>query len=151
MNILFINQVSKTSHNILQKMDLFNLPVGKYNLTDGIFFVIENYDTKFRNNLAYESHYKYIDIHYMLEGREIITIASIKNCKKITEYDYNKDIIFYENNLEGIDYLLTSGNFLLLYPQDAHIPSICVNNPEKIKKIVFKIPTTLIKEDNNAE
>ncbi|WP_420188081.1 YhcH/YjgK/YiaL family protein [Bacteroides pyogenes] len=49
-------------------------------------------------------------------------------------------IAFYTYSKKNTtDYVVGNGYFLLVCPQDAHIPQLCVGAPELIKKITIKI------------
>lgn len=37
------------------------------------------------------------------------------------------------------DFTLTNGTFLLLYPEDAHLPGLSAQKDINVRKIVFKI------------
>jgi YhcH/YjgK/YiaL family protein len=53
------------------------------------------------------------------------------------EYEATKDFLplFGEGDLVK----LKSGCFVLLFPEDAHMPSMAIGNPEPAKKVVIKI------------
>ena len=43
-------------------------------------------------------------------------------------------------DIQYIIYLLEPGDFLILYPKDAHMPGVCEGTPEKVQKAVVKVP-----------
>lgn len=85
-----------------------------------------------------EAHKNYIDLQYVLEGTEEMHVAEISSLKPICSYDTDKDCIFYEGECPTKT-VLSSGDFAILFPQDGHIPGVMHQNPEPIKKMVFKI------------
>ena len=122
----------------LQKNDLKNLKDGKYDI-DGnkIYASIQTYETK--EDAKYEAHRKYIDIQYIVNGEEKIGVTDLSNCISCTNYDESKDIEFFdiEKKDEYLD--LDEGYFMILYPQDAHKPSISKDKTSTVKKVVVKV------------
>lgn len=119
----------------LRNNDLNSLDCGRYYIeNENIFANVDEYETK--TDAKYEAHRKYIDIQYMVKGKEYIGVTDIKNCTTCIEYNAEKDIEFFE----AIDEFQTlkTGEFLILYPHDAHKP--CINKEKSLcKKIVVKI------------
>jgi YhcH/YjgK/YiaL family protein len=54
------------------------------------------------------------------------------------EYDSEKDVILYDL-ADGTDVKLESGDFVILYPHDAHVPTLQSGSPADVKKIVLKV------------
>lgn len=114
----------------------------RYELDDNIFAVIESYPTKPLSEGRLEAHRKYIDIQMVLSGEETICWHNINGLSIETPYDVDKDILFFKLP-EKIDSLTTlyKGTFMLLYPEDGHMPQIqAQERSEIIKKVVVKIP-----------
>lgn len=122
----------------LQKTDLINLTDGKY-IIDGesVFASIQTYNTK--ATADYESHKKYIDIQYIIQGVEKIGVTDINNCSSCLPYDSDKDLEFYKINTREEYLELSQGFFLILYPHDAHKPSITSQEKSLVKKVVVKV------------
>lgn len=123
----------------LVNTDLKNLSDGRYEV-DGekIFASIQTYETK--EDAKYEAHRKYIDIQYLVSGTEQIGVTDIKNCNTCIEYNLEKDIEFFDMNKDELFIKLESCDFLILYPHDAHKPSISVNKEKSlVKKVVVKV------------
>lgn len=122
----------------LEKTDLENISDGKYEIEgEFIFASVQTYETKTDAN--YESHRKYIDIQYMINGAEKIGVTDINNCISNIPYDKEKDLEFYNINCEEEFLELSKGVFLILYPHDAHKPSISITEKSKVKKVVVKV------------
>jgi biofilm protein TabA len=115
------------------------LAPGRYELANGLFYLIQEYDTKPEADVKFESHLKYIDIQMILEGDEIIDIAPSKELIKDQGYDASKDIEFYSPIKKYIRLNLRVNEFGIFFPQDGHRPGIKLNS-KKVKKLVFKIP-----------
>ena len=103
------------------------------------FVMLQSYETEAFDGHRYESHKNYLDIQYVLEGSEIIRVADISGLAVFQDYDSGKDIMFYDGKAEGIDVILQPGDFVVLYPQDGHMPKLAAGSPGVIKKAVAKI------------
>ncbi|NQU52238.1 MAG: YhcH/YjgK/YiaL family protein [Bacteroidetes bacterium] len=123
----------------LKSADLKNMPLGKQELEGKHLFVsVDEYTTKDKSETKYESHKKYIDIQYVIEGEELMGLTTLDKVKVTEPYDSSKDLIFYE--YDGGDYVKTTpDNFVIFFPEDAHRPMMKVNNNSKVRKIVVKI------------
>ena len=122
----------------LTQNDLENIADGKYEI-DGeeVYASVQTYET--RCDAKYESHRKYIDIQYMIRGKEKIGVTDLANCTTCIEYDETKDLEFYDINVKEEYLELLSGQFIIFYPHDAHKPSINLNEKEFVKKVVVKV------------
>lgn len=114
-----------------------NKEAGKYPLNDGIFALVQEYTTKPQSECIYETHQRYIDIQYIVEGTEKMGIAFSGQTTKA--YDTEKDIEFFDCNGFLID--LHKQDFALLFPQDFHQPK--VGNGSFVKKVVVKVPVEI--------
>ncbi len=116
--------------------------VGKYELENGAYVSVQEYTTKARAEAKYEAHKKFIDIQLILSGKELIAVTPIEKMEIKDEYNETKDVMFFQHNDECTDYVLESGDFLILYPQDVHMPGVCVNEKSAVRKIVVKVPVS---------
>ena len=90
------------------------------------------------NPKIFEAHRKYIDLHYIMEGAEQFGYANIGTLTPVTEYDETGDYIFLKG--EGSRLTLRAGDFLIAFPEDAHIPALKSNQTVMVKRAVVKIP-----------
>ena len=122
----------------LENTDLANLKVGKYEI-DGknIFAIVSEYEAKNIEEGKWEAHREYLDIQYVVSGKEKIGYASINEMKMIGEYNNEKDVLFLCG--EGDLLLVNEGTFALFAPQDVHMPGIQATSWKHVKKIVVKI------------
>ena len=123
----------------LKSADLKALPVGKQELEgEHLFVSVAEYYGKQKEEAFYESHKKYIDIQYVIQGEEIIGLTTLDKVEVKDPYDAEKDIAFY--NYEGGNYLkATPDKFFLFFPDDVHRPSLTTGDSVLVKKIVVKI------------
>ena len=63
--------------------------------------------------------------------------TNIENTTVTEEYDEKRDVMFLNGNVDKV--LATNKNFIIFYPEDAHMPALSVTTPQKVKKAIFKI------------
>ncbi|MBR1425167.1 YhcH/YjgK/YiaL family protein [bacterium] len=117
--------------------------LGKYVISDDIYANVEEYFTKEVTNAKFESHKKYLDIQILLKGKEKISYAPVDELNILQNYDENRDIVFYSDNVENVPYITLDGsNFVVLFPHEAHAPQISLNESMKVLKVVVKMKIT---------
>ena len=123
----------------LIKNNKFERTPGRYELNNGMFYLAQSYESKPEADCFFESHRKFIDLQYIVSGKEYHGIANISFLAPIESYNEEKDIIKY--NGTGTNILLDEGYFGIYFPQDGHKPNINAGSkPVKMFKLVFKIP-----------
>lgn len=126
--LLFLNTASKDLEN------------GVYVLNPKVKAIVSEYTTKKINEYGYEAHREYIDIQYLIYGEERICCLPLEYLKEIKPYNEEKDAAFYEEvAFKPQELLIGNGYFTVLYPQDGHMPQMCINEPQKVKKVVVKV------------
>lgn len=68
---------------------------------------------------VFEAHRKYMDLHYIVEGSEVIATADPLSLRTTVPYSDEKDILFLEGEKDG-QYTLKPGQFMVCWPGDAH-------------------------------
>lgn len=87
----------------------------------------------------WENHKNYIDIQYIFKGKEKFGVCDVKILKKINGYDDVKDIEFFQGN-DDLDLLtLNEKEFIIVFPDDAHLPARKISGCEKADRIVLKV------------
>ncbi|MCL2566789.1 MAG: YhcH/YjgK/YiaL family protein [Alphaproteobacteria bacterium] len=125
--------------NFIAETDFSKIESDKITIDDDNFFMISNITTKDVSEGFWESHRKYIDIHYVLSGEELIGYENISELKVDKNYNEDKDLITYFGSMKNSIHL-KPGMFVLVYPEDAHMPNVSPNGTAAaLKKIVFKI------------
>jgi biofilm protein TabA len=86
--------------------------------------------------LLLESHLKFIDIHFVIEGNDRFAYAPL-GYDGIIEQSRNieNDLITYSGDYP-MDFNLNKDFFVVLFPQDIHSPCL---EPVRNKKIVVKV------------
>ncbi len=131
-----LNSDFKEVFDYLKKHDLKNMPLGKHSIKgDEIFFNLNEYETKPIQKL--EAHKKYIDIQVVISAEEYMGYTNIENTTISEEYNSEKDVMFLNGNVDKLK--ADTKSFLIFYPEDAHMPALCIDTPKKVKKAIFKI------------
>lgn len=122
----------------LRDSDLTMLKPGKYPIDgDNAFASITETPSKEFDKTTWESHRKYIDLQYVIKGKEKIGVAPVLTATVIKPYNEKADAANYTAN--GQFYIAEPGTFYLFFPQDAHRPTIKVDGYDVVKKLVIKI------------
>lgn len=116
-------------------------PVGTYQINQHVKAIVSEYETKAENEHGFEAHKKYIDIQYLLFGEERIACLPIERLNETKAYNEETDAAFYAADLKlQPSYIsLLTGYFAIFFPQDGHMPQLCVDKPMKVKKVVVKV------------
>jgi biofilm protein TabA len=122
--------------DFMKTHDLVNIATGKYAIMgDTVFASITEDPSKKMEDAKWESHKKYIDLQYIIKGKEIIGVADAS--KATVTKPYTPDAMNYI--ADGTYYTTDSGTFFLFFPNDAHRPVIKADGYDVVKKIVIKI------------
>ena len=124
----------------LKDNDLTKLEVKRYDIDgDNLYATISEYTTKNEETANFEAHRKYVDIQYVIKGKEIMNIAPISTVKEIvTPYDEKKDIEFV-TVAKKVNYTASIDNFFIFFPDDAHRPGLKVEVNLPVRKVVIKL------------
>jgi YhcH/YjgK/YiaL family protein len=137
---LNMNNNFKKAFDFLEDPNTMNLENGRYDIdSDNVYAFVQSYETKNAEENKWESHEKYIDIQYVIEGDESIHWAPIDQLIVSEEYSEEKDATFYSSNSYLTELNLKKNYFCILYPKDGHKPGCIFNKPTQMKKIVVKI------------
>ncbi len=122
----------------LAKTDFNSLPLGKHEVegTD-LFAIVNEYETKDAVDCVWEAHQKYIDIHYILRGSELIGTTLLTNQLPTKEYDDENDYWLFEGGESK--QVLQPGMFAIFYPHDIHSTSHHPNLKSFVRKVVMKV------------
>lgn len=119
-----------------------DITVGIYQLTPNVKAIVSEYTTKEANENGYETHRQNIDIQYLLKGNEKITCLPVEKLSETKSYCEETDAAFYNAVTCHTPSTLTLrplSSFAIFFPQDGHMPQLCVNEAEKVKKVVVKV------------
>jgi len=146
------HQVSMTATlrkaiEFLRRPDIHNMADGRVDI-DGqhVFALVQRYETIKTDAPKFEYHRKYIDIQYIVSGKEVIGWAPVERMTITEAYDMEKDICFGTVPKEEITPVyLQAGQLVVFYPEDGHAPKLAAGAPSHVVKIVVKVVTKLSK------
>lgn len=132
---------SETAIRALKETSFLDLKEGRYSVDgDEVYFMINKYNTKSTDVAQFETHKKYIDIQYMVQGNEIIYCDLACHMEEDGEYIAAIDKQPYVNAPGTVVIRMHPGNIALLFPEDAHKVGCMVgNNSYPVFKVVLKI------------
>lgn len=127
----------KRAFEHIRQMDTETIPTGRYELDgENMYVLVQEYNTKLQEEGKWEAHRRYIDLQYVVRGIEGMGYANIHHLQQ-GEYDAAKDFLSLFGKGDLVK--LKSGCFILLFPEDAHMPSLAIGKPEPAEKIAIKI------------
>ncbi|MCC8138702.1 MAG: YhcH/YjgK/YiaL family protein [Lachnospiraceae bacterium] len=88
----------------------------------------------------WEAHKKYADLHFCIEEGEVISCKDAKLVRDFGEYSEQKDIMFAPATNDGVRVPMRMGDFVVVYPEDAHMPGVAIGEEKTVRKIIVKIP-----------
>ena len=128
----------KAAFSYLQQTNLFSLKAGKYPiLGDTVFALVTDGPPKDASTAKWESHHRYIDVHYVISGKEKTALVPVSSAMVTVPYDSAKDIAFYTAN--GKFRQSDSTSLYIVFPPDVHCPAVAVKGYSNLKKIVLKV------------
>lgn len=122
-----------------------DLTAGRHEIDgDRMFAMVSRYETRDPAIFHPEAHRRYLDVQYLVSGRETIYWSPLDEVGEPTQdYDDVKDIIFYRRNDRGRPIELSGGHFAVFLPEDAHQPGCHVGGAAtEVHKIVVKVRVT---------
>lgn len=113
---------------------------GVYELSPRVKAIVSEYTTKEVNENGYEAHRDYIDIQYLISGQEKICCLPLEYLKETKAYNKDIDAAFYEEvYVQTQEMAIGNGYFAIFFPQDGHMPGLCVDISKMVRKVVIKV------------
>lgn len=137
----FTEKKFRIAFDFLKRKDLAELPVGWIELGDGVRASIQHYTSFKWDENRFETHDKFFDVQYVIEGMELCGVCDRSETKKVAvPYNAGNDVTFYEEPKHYGTVFLNAGDFIVLGPEDAHKPRCAAGEQIPIKKVVIKVP-----------
>lgn len=125
---------------VMSNISVENFPEERIEIVDNdIFINAVMLESKPEENCIFEAHKKFIDIHYIVSGVEVIKVSDVSNLSDIGDYNEQNDILFYKTGESSSTVVLRAGDFLVCYTHDAHKVAIQHDGVSNIKKLVGKM------------
>lgn len=107
---------------------------------DAVYALVQRYQTRPAAGMQMEAHRRYIDIQFIVRGREVINWAPLATLSEVTlPYDATKDAGLFAAVTHMVPVRLATGQFAILFPDDAHAPCCAWDAPEDVVKVVVKV------------
>ena len=94
-----------------------------------------DYETVAEDQSFFEAHRRYLDVHVMVSGCERVDLSDPAG---LTEFTHQGDFWGYHGEAEQ-SLILKPGDFLVVFPGDAHRLKIRLGDPARVSKVVFKV------------
>jgi len=142
----------QTALRHLKSTDFAALPCGNYDVQGkDIYVQLVEPTTRAQADTKPEIHSTYIDVHFLLVGRERIGFADDTGKNAVSEdHLADRDLLFYRaaENESFVD--MVPGDFAIMFPADVHRPACQVDGPLAIRKIVMKVRASLLAKGSRA-
>lgn len=110
---------------------------GTIPLSDGNRILVQEGVTKAKEEKLCEAHRKYLDVQYIVEGEETVGWAPLETLTLEGEFNTEKDIGRYAGPVDCMR--IGAGYCYVVFPEDAHMPGIHLDQPHAFKKMVMKL------------
>ncbi|MGP6147328.1 YhcH/YjgK/YiaL family protein [Jeotgalibaca sp. A122] len=125
----------------LKTLDLKELELGRFEIGEGIFANVMEYETSNINERQFESHRNYLDIQYVISGTEEIHVSPYTNYEEAVPYDLANDLELLEEPHAYAKFILNENEFVVMGANEPHRGAGMVDGmPVKVRKLVVKIP-----------
>ena len=107
---------------------------------DNIYLNCAEYDTHDREGALTEAHRAYLDVMVVVEGVETVYVKRTDALKNVTKpYDASIEALLADTDADVSAVRLEKGDFLVLFPEDAHAPGCHADAPCHVKKAIGKV------------
>ncbi|HEX2092902.1 MAG TPA: YhcH/YjgK/YiaL family protein [Longimicrobiaceae bacterium] len=106
---------------------------------DDLFALVQTYETGPSTEKRFESHRRYLDVQFLIEGSERILHVPVQLLTPATGYDEDTDLLFYQEPRYSSSLLLRPGDFAVFHPGDAHKPGCMAGGRHRVRKVVVKV------------
>ena len=107
-------------------------------VADGIVARPARYVPHAPDPARFEFHRRFTDVQFVAEGEERVLVAPLAETRAVAPFDEAADVGF--GSAEGVAVRLRAGEFLVLFPHEAHQPGVAAETGAgKVRKIVVKV------------
>jgi len=110
---------------------------GTIQLSGGNRILVQEGQTKSAEGKLCEAHRQYLDIQYIVEGEETVGWAPLDKLTLDGGFDTAKDKGMYAGKVDFVR--IGAGNCYVVFPEDAHMPGVHLDQPHSYKKLVLKL------------
>lgn len=133
-----LNEKFEKALKFLKETDFSGMDEGRIDIEgEEIYALIVRYNTINPEDGKWEAHQNYIDIQYIVNGSEDFGFVNADYLEPTSDYDVENDIQWFEG--DGDFFQLHQEEFVILFPHDAHMPKLSIEESEEVTKVVVKI------------
>lgn len=130
----------EVAFQFLERSDLRELPLGRHTIEgENVYALITKSQTRTPESAQFEAHRKYIDVHCLISGQEIIGSLPTSALKLVVSYDSSKDVELFAVPSEYAKLEMRPGRFAVFSPGQAHLPTCHFEGPHELHKVVIKV------------
>ena len=117
---------------------LENFEPATYPLSGSNKILVQKVTTKAWETSELEAHREFLDIQYILKGKEMVGWAPVDTLTPTGEFNTAKDKGMYAGKNYPME--IAEGYCYVVYPEDAHAPGVYLEgDAEQVTKLVIKL------------
>ena len=125
---------------VLKTTDFAALEPGSYKVDEEVYYNVMNPEVHPWEETGWECHRKYIDIQHVLVEGEKIGVCPLENVENWSEYNEEGDYAIAGGDApETLLLSMTPDKFAVLFPSDAHRPTVAADGVKQVKKVCIKV------------
>ena len=114
-------------------------PVGRYAIDgDTVYASVQHYETVHKDSKQWETHRRYIDIQYLVAGKELLGYLN-PHCEANEGIYQEKEDCQLLSSQEGTFLCMGADMFAVFFPGESHKPGCIWNKAQYVDKIVVKV------------
>lgn len=99
--------------------------------------LVQKVTTKAWETSQLEAHREFLDIQYIISGKEMVGWAPLDTLTPADEFNTQKDKGMYTGDNTPV--AIKEGYCYVVYPEDAHAPSVHIGEGGEVVKLVIKL------------
>lgn len=139
-NYLGLGRGIRIGLEYLMRGEFSHLEAGKEELGEGVYAMRNVLEPKEKG--LWEAHRRFLDIHFCLEEGEAIFCIETDRVENWGSYEEEKDCMLAPGLGDGVCIPMKPGDFLIVFPEDAHMPGMAAGGKCSLQKIIVKVPIT---------
>ena len=116
----------------IQSMEPATVPLSGTNK-----ILVQQGTTKAAEGQLLEAHREYLDVQYIVKGRETVGWAPVDTLTQEGEFNAEKDKGMYSGHCDFME--IGEGYCYVVFPEDAHMPGSHLQTPTEYQKMVIKL------------
>ena len=130
----------KEALNYLAETDLAAMEPGRYDINEDFYILRQSYESKPSEICRFETHQKYVDIQWIIEGEEAIEVTDVASVEVDEVYDPQKDAQFYKTPERPASHVVVkAGSYMTLFPEVVHRAGLAEGKSVHVEKVVAKV------------